>query len=232
MSIDIIYEDKHVIVAIKPPKVPSQKDKTGDKDMLSLLKDYMKQQCGIANPYVGLIHRLDRPVGGVMVFAKTKYANTQLSEQLRNKGFDKNYYAVVCGKPHEKEAELTDYLIKLRTVNMSKVVDKKKTPNAKEAILRYEVIETVHTEEYGELTFLKIKLLTGRHHQIRVQLAHAGLPLWGDNKYNKSFVKNKKWTQIALWAGQLSFIIPKQKNPKVFSCMPKDQYPFELFKNI
>ncbi|RKD21414.1 23S rRNA pseudouridine1911/1915/1917 synthase [Caminicella sporogenes DSM 14501] len=229
-DIKIIHEDKHIIVAEKPPKMPTQSDKTGDIDMLSLLKEYLKKNYPAAkNPYIGLVHRLDRPVGGLMVFAKTREANAWLSEEIRTKRFKKEYYAVVCGKPEKEKAELRNYLLKLRTVNMSKVVTKD-TKKAKEAILEYELIDSVDTKEYGILSLVKIFLKTGRHHQIRVQFSYNGLPLWGDNKYNKTFVKMRKWTQIALWASSITFNHPKNKNLCRFeSKLPYKEYPFSLF---
>lgn len=230
MDMKIIFEDKHIIVAEKPPKVPSQSDKTEDPDMLSMLKAHLKQQYPAArNPYIGLIHRLDRPVGGLMVFAKTKEANARLSEEIRTKRFKKKYYAVVCGKPEKDKEELRDYLLKRGKINMSKVVSPE-TKNAKEAVLEYEAIGSVDTDEYGTLTLVKIALKTGRHHQIRVQLANANLPLWGDNKYNKTFVKMKKWTQIALWAANISFNHPKDKKPCNFESKPNKEFPFTLFE--
>lgn len=229
MEIKIIHEDKHIIVAEKPPKVPSQRDKSGDPDMLSILKEHLKKNYPSAkNPYIGLIHRLDRPVGGLMVFAKTKEANKWLSEEIRDKGFGKEYYAVVCGKPQREEGELRNYLLRNGRINMSKVVNKE-TKNSKEAILEYKLIESVNTEEYGKLSLVKIILKTGRHHQIRVQFSNADLPLWGDNKYNRTFVKMKGWTQIALWAYGLSFKHPKEKKLCKYESKPHKEYPFNLF---
>lgn len=230
MDIKMIFEDKHIIVAEKPPKVPSQSDKTEDLDMLSMLKAHLKRHYPAArNPYIGLVHRLDRPVGGLMVFAKTKEANARLSEEIRTKRFKKEYYAVVCGKPEKAKEELRDYLLKRQKINMSKVVSPE-TKNAKEAILEYEAIDSVDTDEYGTLSLVKIALKTGRHHQIRVQLANASLPLWGDNKYNKTFVKMKKWTQIALWATVISFNHPKDKKSCSFEAKPNKEFPFTLFE--
>lgn len=232
MEPKIIFEDKHVIVVEKPPKVPSQSDKTNDIDMISMLRDYLKEKYpGARNPYIGLVHRLDRPVGGLMVFAKTKEANRSLSEQIRVKDFEKEYYAVVSGKPEANSGELRDYLKKLRTVNMSKVVSEG-TKDAKEAILEYQVLETIETEEFGTLSLVSIKLKTGRHHQIRVQFSNAGIPLWGDNKYNKEFVKMKKWTQIALWSKYIGFSHPKDKSKCTFESKPNKETPFNLFKSI
>ena len=229
IELKIIHEDPHILVVEKPPMVPSQGDKTGDVDMLTLIEEYLKKEYpNTKKPYVGLIHRLDRPVGGVMVFAKTQNANRALSEQVRLKKVSKIYYGVVCGIPDNGQMVLTDYLLKLTHLNMSKVVTKD-TNNAKEAILEYEVIAKVNTTEHGPLALLKINLKTGRHHQIRVQLSNASIPLWGDNKYNKTFVKSKEWTQIALWAGSLSFEHPKTKELCIFEDFPSNK-PFELFK--
>ncbi|WP_099192659.1 RluA family pseudouridine synthase [Tepidibacter mesophilus] len=228
MKLNIVYEDSYIIVAEKPPKVPSQQDKTNDMDMLSMIKEHLKVAYPQArNPYIGLVHRLDRPVGGLMIFAKTKEANAHLSEQMRDKSFKKEYYAVVCGEPENKSGILKDYLLKIGRINMSKVVSKE-NKNAKEAILEYKVIGTVNTDEDGVLSFVRIKLKTGRHHQIRVQFSNANMPLWGDNKYNKRFVKMKGYTQIALWATSIEFIHPKDKKVYKFESKPYKEYPFSL----
>lgn len=230
MEIKVLHEDSHIIVVEKPPKVPSQGDKTGDKDMLTYVSEYLQgKNPKEKDPYVGLIQRLDRPVGGAMIFAKTKLANQKLSEQIKLKEIGKEYFGVVCGVPTDKQNDLVDYLLKSTQLNMSKVVSKG-TTNAKEAILEYEVMETIETPEYGPLSLLKINLKTGRHHQIRVQLLNANMPLWGDNKYNKSFVKQKEWTQIALWAGVLKIDHPVTNKHYTFHSSPKEQYPFTLFQ--
>ncbi|NLK99635.1 MAG: RluA family pseudouridine synthase [Clostridiales bacterium] len=232
MNLKVLYEDPHMIVAEKPPKIPSQGDKTGDKDMLTYISEYLQIKYPEAkSPYVGLIQRLDRPVGGVMVFAKTKLANQKLSEQIQRKEIKKIYYGVVCGVPEKSQDILVDYLLKQSKGNISKVVSKKSS-NAKEAILEYELVETLDTPEYGPLSLLKINLKTGRHHQIRVQLSHAQLPLWGDTKYNEAFVKPKEWTQIALWARELTLNHPKTQKSLTFHSSPKEHYPFNLFTNI
>ena len=218
MEIKIIYEDKDILVVEKPPKVPCQSDKTSDGDMMSILN----------RPYLGLVHRLDRPVGGVMVYAKTENTNSFLSKEISARRLYKEYLTVVCGKPEGEKGELRDYLKKLRTINMSKVVDKD-TNGCKEAILEYKVLATQDTEEYGTLSLLKVVLKTGRHHQIRVQLSNAGFPIWGDNKYNKAFVKKKEWTQISLWAYKLGFNHPKNKEYISFTSLPYEEYPWDLF---
>lgn len=197
--LNVLYEDNHIIVVVKPYNIPSQSDKTEDIDMLSIVKDYIKEKYKKpGNVYVGLVHRLDRPVGGVMVFAKTSKAASRLSESIRNKTFSKTYLAVVNGVFKEKSGRLENYLWKNEALNMSKVVDKNK-PGAKLAKLSYEVIE-----EKDNFSLVKINLETGRHHQIRVQFANCGHALYGDQKYGKGQV-NK---QIALWAYKVSFKHP------------------------
>jgi len=232
MNLKILYEDVHIIVAEKPPKIPSQADKTGDKDMLTYISEYLQSKYpDTKSPYLGLIQRLDRPVGGAMVFAKTKFATQKLSEQIQEKKVGKVYYGVVCGLPEKTHEVFVDYLLKENRSNLSKVVAKGRA-NAKEAILEYDLLETIDTPEHGILSLLKITLKTGRHHQIRVQLSHANLPLWGDTKYNKGFSNHKGWTQIALWAKELTLEHPKTKKILTFESSPKDHYPFTLFEKV
>ncbi len=230
MMLRILFEDKYIIAIEKPPGIPVQSDKTNDPDLMADVKSYLLQKKPDNNdPYVGLLHRLDRPVGGVIVFAKNKFANSKISEAIRLREFTKEYLTVVCGKPNELAKKMVDYLIKLRTINMSKVVEEGKN-GAKKAVLSYEVVDTKVTSEFGELTLLRVNLETGRHHQIRVQLSNAGIPIWGDNKYNKSFVKMKEWTQIALWSHKVSFSHPKTGQSIMLISHP-DSYPYELFIN-
>ncbi len=232
MEIKILFEDRYVILAEKPPKTPAQSDKTKDKDMVNIVENYLISKNPSNNkPYIGLVHRLDRPVGGVMIFAKNKFANRELSEQVRLKQMKKEYYAIVCGKPKKNEEMVEDYLKKLKTINMSKVVAEN-VKGSKKSTLKYKVIDTVETDEYGVLSLLNVELMTGRHHQIRVQLSNRGLPLWGDNKYNKIFVKKKEWTQIALCAYKLSFNHPKSEEKITVETKMSNQYPFNLFKHI
>jgi 23S rRNA pseudouridine1911/1915/1917 synthase len=226
MDLNILYEDKYILCLEKPQGIPSQSDKTNDPDLMTEAIEYLKKK--EANPYIGLIHRLDRPVGGVIVFAKTEYANKELSKQVQQRETKKEYMAVVCGKPEDNKGVLEDYLKKLKTINMSKVT----TPDdkqAKLAKLEYEVLDSVVTDEYGALTLLKIILHTGRHHQIRAQLSNAGMPIWGDNKYNRVFMKKKEFTQIALWSYKFGFKHPKTKEYKEFTKDVPDTYPFNIF---
>ncbi len=176
----VIYEDNHVIVVEKMPNVPSQGDKTEDIDMLSIIKAYLKEKYNKPGEvYLALIHRLDRPVGGVMVFAKTSKAAARLSEQVRERKIQKEYLVVADGK-FEKEADtLEDYLLKNQKNNISRVV-KEGTKGAKIAKLDYEVLK--YNEEIN-LSVLRILLHTGRHHQIRVQLSNIEHSIYGDQKY-------------------------------------------------
>ena len=224
MSLNIIYEDKYILCLNKPQGIPSQSDKTNDEDLMSQAIRYLTDKG--EKPYLGLIQRLDRPVGGVIVFAKTEFANKELSKQVQLRQTQKEYMTVVCGLPQSNTAVLEDYIKKLKTINMSKI----STPDdkqAKAAKLEYEVLNRCETEEYGTLTLLRVKLYTGRHHQIRLQLSNSGIPIWGDNKYNKVFMKKKEFTQIALWSHKFGFKHPKTKEYAEFSSEP-DGYPFTL----
>lgn len=214
----IIYEDNQIIVVEKEPNIPSQSDKTGDKDMLSLVKEYIKEKYNKPGEvYIGLVHRLDRPVGGVMVFARTSKSASRLSEQVRNKTLQKTYIATVDGKFEENAGTLENYLYKDERNNMSKVVNKEKK-NAKLAILDYEVL---NYDEKRDLSVVKVNLHTGRHHQIRVQFAYAGHSLYGDQKYGV----RGKGKQIRLWAYKLTLEHPTKKEMMTFESKP----PFYKF---
>ena len=203
-ELKVLYEDNHIIVVRKDPNIPSQADKTEDLDMLTIIKNYIKEKYNKpGNVYLGLIHRLDRPVGGLMVFAKTSKAASRLSNQVREKIFKKKYLAVVDGKFNQANGSLEDYLYKDERNNMSKVVKPEKK-NAKLAKLDYEVLVY---NEVKDLSLVKVNLHTGRHHQIRVQLAHSGHSIFGDQKYGK----RGKGKQIALWAYELTIQHPVSK---------------------
>ena len=213
-KLEVLFEDNHIIVVKKEPNIPSQADKTEDIDMLTIVKQYIKEKYNKpGNVYLGLVHRLDRPVGGVMVFAKTSKAASRLSDQVREKVFKKKYLAVVDGKLENKRGVLEDYLYKDERNNMSKVVNKDKK-NAKFAKLDYEVLSY---NEVKDLSLLKINLHTGRHHQIRVQLANSGHSIFGDQKYGT----RGKGKQIALWAYELSILHPITKEKMTFRCLPE-----------
>ena len=209
----VIYEDNHIIVVEKKPNIPSQSDKTGDIDMLTIVKGYIKEKYNKpGNVYLGLVHRLDRPVGGIMIFAKTSKAASRLSNQVREKIFKKEYLAVVDGKFEQKKGSLTDYLYKDERNNISKVVKKEKK-NAKLANLDYEVLKYNNVKN---LSLVKINLHTGRHHQIRVQLANFNHSIFGDQKYGT----RGKGKQIALWAYKLTIIHPITKEEMEFTDFP------------
>ena len=223
-KLKVIYEDNHIIVVEKIPNIPSQADKTGDMDMLSLVKAYIKEKYQKpGNIYLGLVHRLDRPVGGVMIFAKTSKAASRLSNQVREKVFKKEYLAVVDGKIDEKKGTLIDYLYKDERNNISKVVHKEKK-NAKEAKLDYEVLKY---NEIKDLSLVKINLHTGRHHQIRVQLSHFGHSIFGDQKYGT----RGKGKQIALWAYKLIIEHPISKEKMIFKDLPEPIGTWCILKN-
>lgn len=224
-QLKILYEDNHIIVAEKPPNIPSQSDKTEDEDMLTIIKQYIKEKYNkTGNVYLGLVHRLDRPVGGVMIFAKTSKAASRLSEQVRNKTFKKEYLAIVDGKIDQQKGILEDYLLKNQANNISKVV-KENTKNAKYAKLEYEVLKY---NEGINLSLLKILLHTGRHHQIRVQLSHFGHSICGDQKYGT----RGRGKQIALWAYQLTIEHPITKEKMSFRDLPETIGPWVMLKDI
>ena len=214
IELNVIYEDNHIIVVEKLVNIPSQQDKTGDLDMLTIIKNYLKNKYDKpGNVYLGLVHRLDRPVGGVMVFAKTSKAASRLSEQVRNKELKKEYLVVTDGKWEKDSDVLEDYLWKNEKNNLSKVVDENKK-NAKYAKLEYKVLK--YNKDI-DLSVLKINLYTGRHHQIRVQLSNIGHSIYGDQRYGK-IGKNK---QIALWAYKLTILHPIKKEKMEFVSIPK-----------
>ncbi len=221
-DVQILYEDKAVIVAVKPAGMSSQPDRSLAMDMVSYLKNHLaKTQKGKGEPYVAVVHRLDRPVGGVMVYAKTQAAAAALSEQIRKNAMHKRYQAVLTGVLKPKEGTLTDYLVKRAGANMSEVCDAK-TPGAKKAELRYKVIRTKF-EGGQQYALVDIDLLTGRHHQIRVQMAHAGAGIYGDTRYDPAFQGKTGWTDLALFAYRLSFIHPVTKKAMTFEAAPGPQ---------
>lgn len=213
-NLKILFEDNHIIVVEKPVNIPSQGDKTGDEDMLTIIKSYLKKEYNKpGEAYLGLIHRLDRPTGGVMVFAKTSKAAGRLSEQVRDKQFEKKYICIVDGKLENEKDTYKDYLLKNEKTNTSKVVQAG-TKNAKEAILDYEVVK--YNEEIN-LSLVKVNLQTGRHHQIRLQFSSRGHSLYGDQKYGT----RGRGKQLALWAYYLSFYHPVKQEKMEFEDYPE-----------
>ena len=213
-SLNVIYEDNHIIVVEKPVNIPSQGDKTGDKDMLSIIKEYLKIKYNkLGEVYLGLVHRLDRPTGGIMVFAKTSKAASRLSEQIRNNEFHKSYLCIVDGKMEKDKDTFEDYLYKNERTNTSRIA-KPNEKNAKKAVLDYEVLK--YNEEIN-LSVIKVNLHTGRHHQIRVQFASRNHALYGDQKYGS----RGRGKQLALWAYLLNFKHPTTKENLTFTIEPE-----------
>lgn len=259
--LNIIYEDNHVIVVLKPSNVPSQKDESGDLDTLSMVKSYIKNKYNKpGNAYVGLVHRLDRPTGGLMVFAKTSKAAARLSKQIQDGEFSKKYLAVVVGLPSERTKKLEHYLKKDDKTNVVKIVPQSET-GAKKAELIYNILdiyedsievelpekEKRRIDQYEDLSkpneaqiktykksietlsLVDIELLTGRSHQIRVQLASLKTPIYGDVKYGE--IKDDAMTKnLALWAYKLMFTHPTTKVVMNFKSLPdKEQKPWDKF---
>lgn len=222
-QLNIAYEDNHIIVVVKPQNIPTQEDESKDKDLLTMIKEYIKERDNKpGNVYVGLVHRLDRPTGGVMVFAKTSKAASRLSEQIKNGEFQKTYLTVVNGKPREKRSKLINYLQKNARTNTVQVVPEL-TTNAKRAELEYEVLD-----EKEKVSLLKVNLFTGRSHQIRVQMKHIGCPVYGDVKYGGDILA--KGHNLALWAYELRFIHPTTKENMTFKVYPpEDIVPWKVF---
>lgn len=208
----ILYEDKHILVCRKPAGLAVQNASLGRMDMESLARTYLAEKDGKANPYLGIVHRLDQPVQGVIVFAKTPKAAASLSAQVQDGRMTKEYAAVVCKEPPQLCGTLTDYLKKEARGNCSAVVSAA-TPGAKKAVLDYEV-----TEKGARYALVKILLRTGRHHQIRVQMAAAGAPLYGDVKYNPNA---EKGTRLALCASRLCVEHPATGKQMEFRCAPE-----------
>lgn len=224
-QLKVIYEDNHIIVVEKPVNIPSQADKTGDVDLLTIIKQYLKEKYQKpGNVYLGLVHRLDRPVGGVMVFAKTSKAAARLSNQVREKQFEKTYLTIVNGKMEQNTGTLEDYLYKDERNNKSKVVPEG-TKNSKLAILDYEVLK--YAPEL-DLSVLKIHLHTGRHHQIRVQLSSRNHSIYGDQKYGG----RGHGKQITLWAYELKFYHPITNEQITFHSIPEMTGSWKILEDI
>lgn len=221
-QLNILHEDNHIIVVLKPQNVPSCEDSSKDADMLSMIKEYIRTTYGkTGNVYLGLVHRLDRPTGGVMVFAKSSKAASRLSEQMKNGDFEKKYYAILVGKPREDKAVLTHYMKKNSVNNMVYVCGPAEA-NAKMAQLDYTVLD------YKDpLSLVEVRLHTGRSHQIRVQMNAIGTPVYGDMRYGGE--KAKKG-YLSLWAYYLAFTHPVTKERMVFRVQPpKDVNPWTEF---
>ena len=213
---EILYEDNHIIVVSKPQGVASQPDETGDKDILTQVKEYIKEKYNKpGEAFVGLVHRLDRPTGGAMVFAKTSKAASRLSEQMRNGDFDKTYLAVVCGKPRESKAKIVSYLKKDEKTNTALIVPQT-TTGAKRAELDYEVLAYNQDTDHS---LVKVKIYSGRGHQIRVQMKSIKCPIFGDQKYGG---ENMPKVMLNLFATELAFLHPVTKQKLIFRVYPPE----------
>ena len=219
-GVKILYEDNHIIVAVKPSGVLSQSDGCNAPDMLTILKAYIKEKYQKPGEvYLGLVHRLDRPVSGVMVFARTSKAASRLSEQIRQRKVDKIYRCVVSGML-EGEGRLENFIWKDEAKNIVTVSDTAK-PGFKACYLDYRAVSSK-----DGMTLAEVKLGTGRSHQIRAQMAHAGHPLIGDQKYGK---KDERTKDIALEAYKLSFEHPVKRELITFEAPIPSGYPWSLF---
>ena len=219
---EVIFEDNHVIVVVKPQNIPTQLDESNDLDMLTMVKNYLKEKYDKpGNVYLGLVHRLDRPTGGLMVFAKTGKAASRLSEQLVSGDMKKKYLAVVNGVVSKNTEKLTNYLKKNAKTNTVAVVPEL-TTGAKRAELEYEVLE-----RREKVSLVSLNLFTGRSHQIRVQMKHIGHPVYGDVRYGGDILA--KGHNLALWAYELSFNHPITKQRMTFKCVPPDIVPWTNF---
>ena len=219
-GVGVVYEDNHLLVVVKPPNMPTQADASGDPDLHSTMKQYIAEKYQKPGAvYLGLVHRLDRPVGGLVVLARTSKAADRLSEQVRQKTLARQYVAAVRGHA-PKEAELNDWLLKDEKTNTVRAV-RANTPGAKDAKLIY-----LKAGEADGLSLIRVKLFTGRSHQIRVQTSHSGYPIWGDARYGAG----KPGEQIALWGAHLGMVHPTKKEEMHFTVLPpKDARPWRSF---
>lgn len=224
MGLNIIFEDEQILVVKKDAGIPVQAGRMRMMDLQGLIKNelYKRNRSG-GEPYLGLIHRLDQPVEGVMVFAKTPAVAAELSRQVTDGRMKKHYLALLCGKPSQNSGTLVDYLLKDGRTNTSSVVEKG-VKDAKRSELNYKVLKSGKTT-----TLVEVELLTGRHHQIRVQMANAGWPLYGDTKYNPKFQDTTEYVQTALCAYKLSFVHPKSKKVMEFCIKPDNSLLNEEF---
>ena len=249
-ELKILFEDREILVAVKPEGVDSEAAGGFGRDMVNMIRNHLAQngsaqssgsarndsgrnsrQGSVQPPYVGVIRRLDKPVSGIMVFAKTKEAAAALSKELREGKMTKTYRAILCGQPAEKSGMLCDWMIQEKKGNLSRV-GKKTDPGAKEAKLSYTVLRKQFLEGQ-QVSEVEVRLLTGRHHQIRVQFASRGMPLMGDRKYNPAYQTSpptglcgtsEMGKHLCLTAVSLSFTHPKTRKPMHFSIDP----PFSL----
>ena len=222
-KLNVIYEDNQIVVVIKPQNVSTQADVSGDDDMLSMVKAYIKEKYNKeGEAFIGLVHRLDRPTGGIMVFARNSKSAKRLSEQFATHDVEKVYYAVTNGVVKVKSQKLVNYLKKDEKENIVKIA-----PMSEKGVKKAELVYNV-LEDNGKESLLEVKILTGRSHQIRVQLANIGHSLVGDVKYGKD---KGRTSNLGLWAGKLTFTHPTTKEKMVFiACPNENEKPWNKFK--
>ena len=229
MKLKILFEDEYILACVKPFGVPSQGDRSNDEDMVTAVTNYLFDHSDSdEEPYVAIIHRLDRLVGGVMLFAKTPSVAAKLSDMLQDGRIKKYYEAIISGELPDMEGTLTDYLVR-NGRNNTTVVAKKGDKGAKKAVLNYEVIDVFETN-LGVLSYVLIELETGRHHQIRVQLASRGCGIWGDTKYNPQFAKTKRrYLEMGLYSTRMEFVHPVTGEDIVLKSLPQGE-AFDLIE--
>lgn len=241
MKLEVLYEDEYMIAVTKPPGVPSQGDRSNDVDMVTRVRDYLFDKGDIdTEPYVAVINRLDRPVGGIMLFAKSEDMAAKLTDMIQMKGIRKYYQAILSGYLEEEEGTYTDWILFDKKNNISKVV-KEGTPGAKKAVLKYELIDEFETDK-GYLTYVLIRLITGRHHQIRCQMAAHGTPILGDVRYaapgsgtgaGNGKNRDSGSREIALFSSRMEFVHPvtgerivlrREPDTKAFEAIELDEF--------
>ena len=218
-DVPILYEDNHIIVVLKPQNMPVQADESGDVDLVNLLKSYIKEKYNKpGNAFVGLVHRLDRTTGGVMVFARNSKSASRLSQAFADREIEKESLAVLCGTPKNKYGTLVNYL-KKNPLNNTVYVASEATDGAKRAELSYKVIESTPLT-----SLVRVNLGTGRSHQIRVQFSAINTPVFGDARYGgDKYGKHN----LALWACKLVFTHPTTKDKMIFFAYPPESVPWK-----
>ena len=223
--LDILFEDNHIIAVNKKPSEIVQGDKTGDAPLSDSVKQYIKEKYQKpGDVYLGVVHRIDRPVSGIVLFARTSKAAARLSEMFRDKEIQKTYWAIVRNKPEKENATLIHYLIKNEKKNMSRAFDKEQD-GASKSELEYKLLKS--SDNYH---LLEVKPITGRHHQIRVQLSSMGCAIKGDVKYGDR--RTNKDASIHLHAQKINFIHPVKKEPVEIIANPPSEVLWNAFIKI